>query len=289
MPGAARNVASHVETEKKKTPMAVIGVVVVILAVGGYFLLHDPNKAGRELGQKLNNPEAHSIPSGKGQQGAVTLGDSTVVKLGSESSIKIPVQYNQTVHGVSLIGTGLFTVKPITGEKAMPYRVRARNVDVISNGGSFALRSYDKEDADVKVMARDGNLSVNPNNESADVQPLAAGSGVSIDKDGKVRPLTKDEIDQAFGWADGTITVANMPLSQVATLMDRWYSTVVRLEKGVESKPVTAQIPLASSKQALDAVSTAAGVHTVFHGDSLYFADGAPPAEKAAPAKKKGK
>jgi ferric-dicitrate binding protein FerR (iron transport regulator) len=291
VPGAPRNhIASHVETEKKKAPVFVIAAVVVILAVAGYFLLHDPNKAGRELGQKLNNPEAHSIPSGKGQVGSVTLPDETVAKLGSESSVKIPVQFNQTVHGVSVLGTAMFTVKPISGKDAMPFRARARNVDVSSMGGSFAMRAYDNEDKDVMVVAREGALTVNPDNKEADTQQLAVGNGIAIDKDGKTRPLTKEETDQAFSWADGNLTLINAPLSKAVMMMDRWYSTVVRMEKGIDSKPVTAVIPLESSKKALDAISTAASVHTVFHGDSLYLADGAPPAVpvgKAAPAKKK--
>jgi ferric-dicitrate binding protein FerR (iron transport regulator) len=291
-PGAARSGAgAHVQTEKRKTPFAIIGVVVVVLAVGGYFLLNDPAKAERDLGQQLGNPEAHSIPAAKGQVGSVTLVDETIVKLGSESSVKVPASMDVKVRGVSLIGTAMFTVKPVTSDTAKPFRVRVRNVDVISKGGSFAIRAYDNEEKDVEVIAREGNLQINPNNKKAELQTLAVGpTGIAIDADGKVTPMTKEATDQAFSWVDGNVTVANVPLIGMKKIMDRWYNTnFFIVDKSLETRPVTATLPLESSKMALDAIGNAAKVHIAFRGDTMTLADGAPPAEKPAAAAKGGK
>lgn len=286
---ASRASASRVAgaTAEKKAPWAVIGIAAVVVIGIVAFLFNDPNKDERNFGKAIENPDGRSNSSARGQRGAFTLPDSTNVKIGPETTIRIPPNYNTQVRGVGVIGAAHLTTRPGTGEKPLPFRVRSRNVGIVSTGGSFMVTAF-PEGKEVYVKAVENGLTIHPKADDKAEQQLAVGPGIAISDSGTVRPLTQPESDVAFSWADGNLNVANMPLDQTLPLvLQRWYNTNVSLgDKALGSRPVTATMSLEGSKGALDAINAATSTHIEFKGDTLTLMDGAAPAAKA-PAKKK--
>ena len=206
--------------------------------------------------------------------------------MGAETSVRIPPNFLTQNRGVGLIGTAQFTALPASGEGGLPFRVRSRKVGIASNGGTFIVTAF-PEDKEVFVKAVDNPLTIHPNTEEKATTELAPGLGMAISADGKTRPLTQAESDGAFSWVDGKFTANAMPLSQAIPLvLQRWYNTNVQTgDKSLDSRPVTAQMTLESSKEALQMINTATSTHIEFRGDTLTLVDGA--AKAAAPAKKK--
>lgn len=287
--GAARHgTASHIAgaTAEKKTPWAVIGIAAVVVLGIVAVLFNDPNKDERNFGKALENPESRANSSSRGQRGGFKLPDSTAVKMGAESSVRIPPNYLSQNRGVGVIGTAQFTALPPTGEGARLFRVRARKVSVSSNGGLFVITAF-PEDKEVFIKAVDNALTIHPNTEEKETVELAAGPGMAIDDAGRTRVLTQAESDGAFSWVDGNFTVNAMPLGQTIPLvLQRWYNTNAQTgDKSLDTRAVTAKMSLESSKQALEMINAATSTHIEFRGDTLTLMDGA--GKVAAPAKKK--
>ncbi|MEP6766480.1 MAG: FecR domain-containing protein, partial [Gemmatimonadaceae bacterium] len=245
----------------------------------------------RDFGKSVESADARAQSSARGQRGALTLADSTNVKLGPETTVKIPPGFNSQVHGLLVLGTVSLSIKPITGEKALAFRVRAKKVSVASKGGTLLVRAYE-DDPTVYVMAKEGDVTVRPNVDEKETKPLTAGQAMSIDAKGATKMLSAEETAGAFSWVDGNYTLNAVPLSGVLPVLQRWYNTQVTIDdKSLASRPVTAVLKLDSSKEALDAIGMAAKVHIQYRGDTLTLADGAPTAANKVPAKapKKGK
>ena len=287
---ASRGAASRVAgaTAEKKAPWAVIGIAAVVVVGIIAFLLNDPNKDERNFGKAIESLDGRSNSSARGQRGAFTLPDSTNVKIGPESSIRIPPNYNTQVRGVGVVGAAHITTRAGTGEKPLPFRVRSRNVGIMSTGGAFMVSAY-PESKEVFVKALANGLTIHPKADDKAEQALAVGPGIAITDAGVVRTLTQPESDAAFSWTDGTLNVAAMPLDQTIPLvLQRWYNTNAALgDKALGSRPVTATMSLEGSKGALDAINAAASTHIEFRGDTLTLVDGAAAANPPAPAKKK--
>lgn len=275
-------------TAEKKAPWAVIGIAGVVVVGIVAFLMNDPNKDERNFGKAIESLDGRSNSSARGQRGAFTLPDSTNVKIGPETSIRIPPNYNTQVRGVGVVGAALITTRPGTGEKPLPFRVRTRNIGIMSTGGAFMVSSY-PEGKEVYIKAVENGLTIHPNAGDKAEQTLAVGPGIAISDSGTVRPLTQPESDAAFSWSDGTLNVVAMPLEQTIPLvLQRWYNTNASIgDKSLNSRPVTATMSLEGSKGALDAINASAATHIEFRGDTLTLVDGAAPAAAAKPAKKK--
>ncbi|MDQ6611665.1 MAG: FecR domain-containing protein [Gemmatimonadota bacterium] len=290
---ARHGAATHIQAATTHTtPIIPIVIGVIAVVAIGVFLLNDPNKQEREFGKAVESADARGLGSARGQRGALTLADSTAVKLAPETQIKVPPGFNAQVHGVSVNGAVQLTVKPITGEKALPFRVRARKVSITSTGGVLLVRAYDDDPA-VYVMAKDGALTVRPSVDEKASSTLAAGQSMAIANDGTTKMLTPAEASGEFSWVDGNYTLNAVPLSGVLPVLQRWYNTQARInDPALLTRPVSAVLKLDSSKEALDAIGMAANVHIVYVGDTLTLADGAPNASNKVPAKapkKKGK
>ncbi|MEP6765457.1 MAG: FecR domain-containing protein, partial [Gemmatimonadaceae bacterium] len=223
-PGRSGAGAKIDNVSKRKAPVIplVIGLIVVI-AIGA-FLMNDPNKEEREFGKSVESTDARAQSSARGQRGALTLADSTNVKLGPETTVKIPPGFNAQVHGVLVLGAVSLSIKPITGEKALAFRVRAKKVSVASKGGTLLVRAYE-DDPTVYVMAKEGDVTVRPNVDEKEAKPLTAGQAMSIDANGATKMLSAEETAGAFSWVDGNYTLNAVPLSGVLPVLQRWYNT----------------------------------------------------------------
>ncbi|MEP6836086.1 MAG: FecR domain-containing protein [Gemmatimonas sp.] len=286
---ARRGTATHIAgaTAEKKAPWAVIGIAAVAVIAIVAFLFNDPNKAERNFGKAVEGSDARSNASSRGQRGGFKLADSTAVKMGSETTVRIPPNFLKENRGVGVVGTAQFTAGPASGAGGLPFRVRARNVGVMSNGGTFIVTAF-AEDKDVYVKAVDNALTVHPKADEKDTVAVPAGPGMAISADGKTRALSQAESDGAFSWVDGSYTANAMPLSQTIPLvLQRWYNTNAQVgDKSLESRPVTAKMTLESSKQALEMINAATNTHIEFRGDTLTLVDGVGKAAGAKPAAK---
>ena len=244
------------------------GAVVLVGAVLGLFTLLGRGAADEVVMQMINAPDARKIETRPAQRASATLRDGSTAALGAESRIKVPFTFPRDTRAVGLEGTATFTVVPAAGHV---FDVRAKNVSVTSHSGVFTVRSY-ADDSTVAVRAKEGEVIVATPKGS---QPLAAGSAVSIASDGSITPLAVPAADEALGWADGRLIVANRPLRAVIPEFKRWYLLDLYTKDAALQDRVVDSLSadLESSRTAVAALEKAAGVKLTFEGKTMVLQD----------------
>ena len=293
-PGARKHTEAKHHHEKVGTDggrgvMIAVGVLLIgAAAVGGWFVLQ--SGAHGQATSSYTLPDAKSVTVTVGQRGNLPLGPGDTAAIGSDSRIMVGGDYGTKVRAVRVDGSANFRVA--TGPR---FEVNAKDVSIVTTGGSFAVRAY-KDDPAIIVRVKEGEVKIDAAKES---RTVAAGKAISIAKDGTMSEPAADVVDQALGWTEGKVDFTNTPLKVVMAEMARWYDLpVTTKDTSLYSRPVTMAVALDSKKDAIAALEQSASVKFTYDKDSKPVLQDAPkkaekPAKaakaKAAPAKKKGK
>ncbi len=259
--------------------MIAVGVLLLIgLAIGGYYVLQ--SGAHGLAASSYTLPDAKPVNVLPGQRGNLPLAPGDTAAIGSDSHITVGGDYGGKVRAVRVDGSANFLIS-----NGVRFEADAKDVAVVTSGGSFAVRAY-KDDAATVVRVKDGEVKVDSPKGS---QTVAAGKSLSIAPDGTMSEPTPEVVDQALGWTDGKIDFANAPLKLVMSEMARWFNLpVTTKDTSLYTRPVTMSVALGSNKDAIAALEQSANVKFTYDKDSKPVLQDAP-AKAAAPAKKKGK
>ena len=189
--------AAHVQTVGRKgswiIPTALVVVAVVAIVFGQRWM--QSRGVDMAVTRALESNDARSITSNRGQRGAVTLGDETKAKLGSDSKLKVPKEFGSTFRTLELTGTAHFEVAK---DNPMPFTVRVGNMDIIATGTVFTVRAY-PEDSTTTVMVSEGGVNVRVR-ETSDNHAVNAGEAVRVKPDGSLAQLEGSARDVTFAW-----------------------------------------------------------------------------------------
>ena len=259
--------AAHVQTVGKKgswiIPAALVVVAVVAIVFGQRWM--QSRGADMAVTRALESNDARTVTSNRGQRGAVTLGDETKAKLGSDSQLKVPKEFGSTFRTVELTGTAHFEVAK---DNPMPFTVRVGNMDVVATGTVFTVRAY-PEDSTTTVMVSEGSVDVRVR-DTKDNHTVSAGDAFRIKSDGSLAPLEGSARDVSFAWARDSLVFENARLDAVVPQLQRWFDMKVGIaDPALYDRRVTTRFSLESSAGALAAVANAAGLTTGFGEDDI--------------------
>ena len=265
-----------------KTPLALVVVLGTAIALG----LQWVNKSSVEMAvnKALAAEDARTLSSQRGQRGTVDLSDGSKAKIGSDSKLRLPVEFGGTMRTLQLTGTASFAV---AAGQPLPFTVRAGNAIIEATGTKFTVRAFE-EDSTVVVGVEEGSVKVRVK-DKGDETSLAAGKAVRVSKDGQVTELDDAAGAAALSWVRDTLEFVNAPVSVVLPELIRWFDLKASLaDPSLGTRPVTLRIGLQSSGDALKSMATAANLAIGFDkDDKVVLTDaGAAPAK---PEKKKGK
>lgn len=162
------------------------------------------------------------IPYGKTFK--VTLSDGTMVNLNAGSSLKYPVQFiNGHKREVVLDGEAFFDVAK---DKAHPFIVKTRGVDVKVLGTKFNVSSY-KEDTDINTVLIEGSVKLcdaNDANKKAMLVPGEKGTWNS-----KNTEIAVDQVDTRFytEWINGEIVFRKTAFRDIIIKLERTYNVTI--------------------------------------------------------------
>jgi ferric-dicitrate binding protein FerR (iron transport regulator) len=287
--GEAKHHVEKVDSDGGRGVMIAVGVLLLIAAgIGGWYVMQS-GAHGASTGS-YGLPDAKTVSVTAGQRGNLPLGPGDTAAIGSGSKITVGGDYGTKVRAVRVDGSANFRVS-----SGPHFEVNAKDVSIVTTGGSFAVRAYNDDPA-IIVRVKEGEVKVDSPKES---RTVAAGKSIAVAKDGTMSEPSGDAVDQALGWTDGKVDFTNAPLKLVMTEMARWYNIpVTTKDTSLYSRPVTMAVALESSKEAIAALEESASVKFTYDKYSKPVLQDAPPkpakpakAEKPAakPAKKKGK
>ncbi len=262
-----------------------IGAVVV-----GALILYAQrwvNKQGEDaaIDRAFRSGDIDTQSSLRGQRGKLTLRDGTKASLGAETRLSIPSDFAVSQRTIMIEGAATFDVGAPDAAKPMNFAVRAANATITSDGTVFTVRYYADEDSSVFVEVTDGSVTVRDRVNKTE-QKVTAGSAISLKPDGTFGNLSVIERDVALAWTRDSVVYENTPLRIVIPDIARWFGIKAALaDSSISERPVSMRVALASSGDAVKALSERASLSMSFgKGDVMEFRDisAAPPAKGKA-------
>jgi transmembrane sensor len=175
-----------------------------------------------DKGQQQNGPIAYNtISTPTGGQYQVVLPDGSKVWLNSASSLKFPTAFTGNERDVELTGEGYFEVAK---NKAKPFNVKVKDIDVYVLGTHFNIMAYGDEAA-VKTTLLEGSVRLTQGKVSNLLKP--GQQGVINDKGIKIIDVDTDE---AVAWKNGFFDFERANIQDIMKQLSRWYGTEVMYE-----------------------------------------------------------
>ena len=214
---------------------AVAAIVLVLVATGAFYYLNSGLFSGETVVylEKVNPP---------GQKSSITLGDGTEVLLNAGSKLIYPEQFTGDTRELILEGEAFFAV---TENKEKPFIVKTRELRTTVLGTSFNIDAF--ADSDIRVTVATGKVSVVWGDAPpaplkgdgsapagarprADAQVLVPGEQVLYSEATNAMLKRQVNIEKHIAWKDGALIFDNKKLSEVATMLERWYGVKITIE-----------------------------------------------------------
>lgn len=152
----------------------------------------------------------------KGAEYSLKLGDGTLIRLNSESSIRFPLNFSGKTRDVYLEGEAFFKVAKDT---AVPFHVHSGVADITVLGTEFNVSVY-PEDAFWHVTLVEGSVGLNHDGAEALLYP---SQQYFLDrKTGKAK-VRKVDTGLYTSWVDGIIAFKGERLESIIQKLQRWY------------------------------------------------------------------
>lgn len=196
--------------------------------------------------------EIHCPP---GTRTKFNLPDGTTGWLNSNSSLKYPVQFKGNKH-LELVGEAWFDVKK---DKNSPFTVKAEGIDIEALGTKFNVMAY-SECRKVEVSLEEGSVKITKKGSDLN-EILKPDQRLVHDRIKNQAAIFSGDTDYFTSWKNGFLVFRNVPLTEVASRMGRWYnSEIVIQDKVLENIPFRATFKNESLERVLSLLSMSAPI-----------------------------
>ena len=190
----------------------VAATVFVMIGLGWYLLQfqHSSNPTPTAFVTKSTLP---------GQKITVTLGDGTVIRLNSESTVTYPEIFKPGERNVRLVGEAFFEV---TKDPDRPFIVESGMVQTTVLGTSFNINAFDTSNVAVALVT--GKVQLNTLNEGIDSEVTLRPGELAVYEPAN-GGFTIDNYDPKrwLAWKENTIYLSSASYVQVFDRLSRWY------------------------------------------------------------------
>ncbi|MEO8252839.1 MAG: FecR domain-containing protein [Flavobacterium sp.] len=191
---------------------------------GGVVASQKENKISYNTTNSTDKLVYNQIKIPYGKTFIVTLSDGTVVNMNAGSSLKYPVQFIKGHNReVSLEGEAFFEV---TKDKAHPFIVKTRGVDVRVLGTKFNVSSY-KEDAEINTVLVEGSVSLSDAakpNQKAMLVPGEKGTWTTNQKEIAVEKVATRFYTE---WMNGELIFRKTAFRDIILKLERSYNVTI--------------------------------------------------------------
>lgn len=188
----------------------------------------------------------------KGVKGETVLPDGSKVILNSDSRITYPARFSGNTREVEFSGEGYFEVQK---DSLHPMVIRCnKNFKVIVYGTTFNIKTYGNDNT-AKTTLISGSIKIVENVDGKElVRDIAPSQSYTIIENEQFARLeTKVNTDKVCEWKDGILSFDSTPLSEVATILERWHGIRIVVEDPRKLDiPITARFTTESIVQIMD-------------------------------------
>jgi transmembrane sensor len=194
------------------------------------------------------------IVSGSELVSSFALPDGSIVRLGAGSALDIDFDEN-TRHVALLRGEAFFEVR---GGLPVPFTVEAGGDSIEVVGTRFNVNALDRT---TWVTVEEGAVEVAGRLDAGPVL-LGAAEGVAV-SEGRAGVVEAADLDMALGWMQGRVTVVNVRLDVLASILERHGQGRILVQPTAAGRPVSGTFPTTDVAASVDTAALAAGATVI--------------------------
>lgn len=186
--------------------------------------------AYQQNGNNNGQPTYNTMVTPRGGAYRLTLPDGSMVWLNASSSITYPTAFTGSERNVSVTGEAYFEVAK---NEQQPFKVKARDLEVLILGTAFNINAYDDEAA-IKTTLLEGAVKVTANGNST--APIHPGEQVIYAADKALKVANNVNTDEAIAWKNGYFQFNDADMPTVMRQLEKWYDVEVVYEGKVPKR-----------------------------------------------------
>lgn len=250
------------DINSKRFRFSFIGIaasILLIIAIGlniyQYYSFKIAEKEGLTASLGKREMNTLSFYTNKGVKGVVTLPDSSVVWLNSDTRLTYPERFTGKYREVEISGEAYFEVKNNPDTAMVVTTSKGLKIEVL--GTKFLVRSYE-EDNDAQATLFSGSIKLTSPNEgfrSDYVKKLKPLQSVIIEKNHSIRVIHRTDTLKSIAWKNGTLIFEETPIQEVLKKLERWHGTEFLVnDRTILSCKITAQFKSESIVQIMEVI-----------------------------------
>lgn len=222
----------------------------------------------------FTNIEWNTQTANAGKMLSITLPDSSIVLLNSESSIRYPKAFTKgDTRLIQLNGEAFFDVKH---RSKQPFIVESGKIKTVVYGTSFNIRAY-KSEAYIQIGVKTGKVGVLKNEKTESSKPifLTPNKSLTFDTLAGVFSKTLSLKNEADNWTKGSLIFDETPILEVLATLSRKFDVNFNT-KGYNytSCKLTARFEHKDLPSILKTIQTVMNIKINQNGQTIYLEGG---------------
>jgi len=213
-----------------------------------------------------------SFYTNKGVKGVVTLPDSSVVWLNSDTRLTYPERFTGKFREVEISGEAYFEVRSNPDTAMIVSTNKGLKIEVL--GTKFLIRSY-ADDNDAQATLFSGSIKLISSStrfSKGYIKKLKPLESVIIDKDHSIRVIHHADTLKSIAWKSGLLIFEETPIQQVLKELERWHGTeFIIQDKSILSCNITAQFNSESIVQIMEVIKFCSPIDYSIKGRQIYL------------------
>lgn len=196
-----------------------------------------------------------SFYTNKGVKGVVTLPDSSVVWMNSDTRLTYPEKFTGKFREVEISGEAYFEVRSNPDTAMIVSTNKDLKIEVL--GTKFLIRSY-ADDNNAQATLFSGSIKLISSNRRYSwdyIKKLKPLESVIIDKNHSIRLIHNADTLKSIAWKRGMLIFEETPIQEVLKELERWHGTeFIIQDKSILSCQITAQFKSESIVQIMEVI-----------------------------------
>ncbi len=169
--------------------------------------------------RKAGTTEYNELIVPRGGEYSLILSDGSKIMVNSDSKLRFPVFFNNTIREVYLEGEAYFEVS----KSDVPFVVTTNDMNVQVYGTAFNISAYPGDEVTHTTLV-EGSVGVTFNaDEPGKKFTLTPGYQAAFNTKHKKPELKHVDVHLYTAWTQGKFTFENAPLEEILTKLARWY------------------------------------------------------------------
>jgi transmembrane sensor len=173
--------------------------------------------------------EYNTLTTPLGGQYQIVLPDGSKAWLNAGSSLRFPTVFAGKERSVELNGEAYFE---IAKNRSMPFKVRARGMEVKVLGTHFNIMAYEDE-REINTTLLEGSVEVFKGSGKITLEP---GQQASLNKNTGHMNVSEADLEQAVAWKNGFFIFNNENIQSIMRKVSRWYNIDVAYKGNLNNK-----------------------------------------------------